>query len=230
MVNLKIMKSTPKDLVPDFFDNTSKTYDRVVNYATFGKDRFWKNKIITEMKNPKTILDLACGTGILTRKIAKAFPESEIIGIDITQSYLEVAKKNSLSFSNVSFIHQDAEMLNIDKKFDCICSSYIPKYCNANTLIKKCVKHLNANGRIILHDFIYPKNPVVKFLWNSYFVLLQLSGFLIPSWKDAFQNLPSLIKTTNWTNDYAYHLKQNGFKVKVEPMTWHTSAILAAQK
>jgi len=220
----------PKDLVPRFFDNTSRTYDTIVNYTTFGKDRLWKNKIIKEMKNPKTILDLACGTGILTRKIAKAFPESKIIGIDITQSYLEIAKKNSLPFSNVSFIQQDAEMLNLDQKFDCICSSYIPKYCDANTLINKCMKHLNYDGRIIFHDFIYPKSLIVKLLWHSYFVLLRLTGFFIPSWKEAFKNLPNLIKTTNWTKDYTYYLKKNGFTVKMETMTWNTSAILVAQK
>jgi len=220
----------PKDFVPHFFDNTSRTYDKIANYATFRKDRHWKNKIIKEMKNPKTILDLACGTGILTRKIARTFPESRIIGIDITKSYLEIAKKNSLSFPNVSFIQQDAEMLSLDQKFDCICSSYIPKYCDANILINKCMKHLNPDGRIIFHDFVYPKNPIVKFFWNSYFVLLQLSGFLIPSWRVAFKNLPDIIKNTNWTDDYVYYLTKNGFTVKMEPMTWHTSALLVAKK
>jgi len=42
-------------------------------------------------------LDLACGTGILTREIAEKFPNAKIVGIDITKSYLDVAKENSNS-------------------------------------------------------------------------------------------------------------------------------------
>lgn len=220
----------PKDLVPCFFNDTSSTYDKISNYATFGKDKYWKEKIIEKIRNANSILDLACGTGILTRKIALNFPNSTIIGVDITKSYLDVAKKNSSSYSNISFIHQDAEKLDMEQRFDCICSSYIPKYCNAETLIDKCIQHLNPYGKIILHDFVYPKNFPINYLWNLYFPLLQLTGYFIPSWKEAFKKLPYIIKTTNWVDDFTYHFEKNGFEVKFESLTWNTSGILEAQK
>ncbi len=74
------------------------------------------------MNNPNSILDLACGTGILTRKIASQFPKSDVTGIDITKSYLDTAKINSASFRNISYFLQDAEEINLEQKFDCICS------------------------------------------------------------------------------------------------------------
>ena len=92
----------PKNLVPEFFDNTSKSYDKVAVLATFGKDRYWKNQILNHI-NGSTFLDLACGTGILTRKIAEKFPKSNIVGLDITENYLKVAKKNLASYRNISF-------------------------------------------------------------------------------------------------------------------------------
>ena len=136
----------PKNLVPKFFDNTSTSYDKVAVLATFGKDRYWKKEILKHIQKGTNILDLACGTGILTRKLAEKFPNSKIIGLDITQSYLQIAKRNSFKYTNISFIHQDAEKLNLDKKFDCIVSSYIPKYCKPELLVQRCLLNPSRDG------------------------------------------------------------------------------------
>ncbi len=57
-----------KNLVPKFFDETGATYDGVVSYGTLGKDKYWKRKILEQISNGNSFLDLACGTGILTRE------------------------------------------------------------------------------------------------------------------------------------------------------------------
>ncbi|MCV0391722.1 MAG: class I SAM-dependent methyltransferase [Nitrosopumilus sp.] len=224
------MSLSPKEFVPIFFDNTSQTYDKVAYWSTFGKDNLWKNEIIKKIQNADSILDLACGTGILTRRLATCFPRSKIVAVDITKNYLEIAEKNSTSFSNVSFVHQDAEKLALDKKFDCICSSYIPKYCDPEILVKNCMNHLNPAGQIILHDFTYPKNYLIQKIWNLYFILLNFIGIFIPSWKEAFFNLPKLIKTSNWFDSYKKEFEKNNFDVVLQNLTWHTSAILVATK
>ena len=220
----------PKNLVPKFFDNTSTSYDKVVVLATFGKDRYWKKEILKHIQNGTNILDLACGTGILTRKLAEKFPNSKIIGLDITQSYLEIAKRNSFKYTNISFIRQDAEKLNLDKKFDCIVSSYIPKYCKPELLVQRCLSHLNSGGKIILHDFIYPENRIIGNLWDLYFILLNFVGNFIPTWKEAFVELPRLIKSSSWLELYAKEMKRNGLEVKYQYLTWNSSAILVGKK
>ncbi len=220
----------PKNLVPKFFDKTSISYDKVVVLATFGKDRYWKKEILKHIQKGTNILDLACGTGILTRKLAEKFPNSKIIGLDITQSYLEIAKRNSFKYTNISFIRQDAEKLNLDKKFDCIVSSYIPKYCKPELLVQRCLSHLNSGGKIILHDFIYPKNRIIGNLWDLYFILLNFVGNFIPTWKEAFVELPRLIKSSSWLELYAKEMKRNGLEVKHQYLTWNSSAILVGKK
>ena len=87
-----MLAESAKNLVPKFFDETGTTYDGVVSYGTLGKDKYWKRKILEQISNGNSFLDLACGTGILTREIAKKFPNAKIVGIDITKSYLDVAK------------------------------------------------------------------------------------------------------------------------------------------
>jgi len=134
-----MLAESAKNLVPKFFDETGTTYDGVVSYGTLGKNKYWKRKILEQISNGDSFLDLACGTGILTREIAEKFPTAKIVGIDITQSYLDVAKQNSNSFDNISFILDDAEKFKLDSKFDCITGSYLPKYCDPEILVKNCI-------------------------------------------------------------------------------------------
>ena len=221
---------SPKDLVPRFFDKTAQTYDKIVNFTTFGRDKYWKKEIIKKIPQCNYILDLACGTGILTFQIAKKFPDAQIIGVDVTESYLNVAQKKLDPNQKISFLNQDAEKLSLSQKFDCITSSYIPKYCNPETLITVCINHLNSGGKIILHDFTYPKNRTVRTLWNIYFVILNLIGYFVPNWKDVFVDLPKLIRSTKWLDEYENTMKIHGLQVERQFLTYNSSSILTGTK
>ncbi len=225
-----MLAESAKNLVPKFFDETGTTYDGVVSYGTLGKDRYWKRKIVEQISDGNSFLDLACGTGILTREIAKKFFSANIVGIDITKSYLDVAKENSNSFDNISFILDDAEEFKLDSKFDCITASYLPKYCDPEILVKNCVTHLKPGGKIILHDFTYPKNPAVRGLWNFFLTFMRLVGYFIPSWKDALIGLPKLIRRTKWLDSYSDVMEKSGLKVSHQYLTYGASAILTGTK
>ena len=220
------MPESAKDFVPRFFNKTAVTYDKIVNRTTFGKDKFWKKEILKKIPNSESILDLACGTGILTEQISKKLPTAKIVGVDITENYLDIAKKKLSSNQNISFVKQDAEKLDLNYKFDCITSSYIPKYCKPEILVKSCLEHLKPGGKIILHDFTYPKNKTMRKLWNLYFVVLNVVGYFIPTWKNVFEDLPKLIRSTKWLDEYEYVMKNHGLKVQRQSLTWGTSAIL----
>ena len=199
------MVKSPKELIPYFFDKNAKTYDRMVCLATFGKDMYWKKEIVNKINSANSVLDLACGTGILTRMIFNKFPYSRIVGVDISKRYLDVAIKKSSSC--IVFFLQDAEKIKFEEKFDCVCSSYIPKYCNPTILIKRCINHLSPNGTIILHDFVFPENFMVQTLWKLHFVLLRFLGIFLPSWRFAFAELPKLIQDNRWVEQYTHELE-----------------------
>jgi demethylmenaquinone methyltransferase/2-methoxy-6-polyprenyl-1,4-benzoquinol methylase len=225
-----LIQQSPKALVKQFFENTAGSYEKVVNLTTFGKDSYWKREIIQKIPKCSSILDLACGTGILTFNIAEKFPEVKVTGVDITEGYLNVARKKLKQHHKISFLLEDAEKLDLPTKFDCITSSYIPKYCVPSILIEKCLDHLNPCGQIILHDFTYPKNIVVKVLWNLYFVTLKIAGHFIPNWKEVFDNLPKLVKSSNWVDDYKNIMERNGLQVEIQYLTLHSSAIITGIK
>jgi demethylmenaquinone methyltransferase / 2-methoxy-6-polyprenyl-1,4-benzoquinol methylase len=221
---------SPKLLVKKFFDSTAESYEKVVNLTTFGRDSYWKEEILNRMFQCNSVLDLACGTGLLTFKIVEKFPDANITGIDITEGYLNKAKSKLKPPHKISFLLYDAEKMNLGAKFDCIISSYIPKYCMTKILIERCLCHLNPGGKIILHDFTYPKNKAIRLSWDLYLVILGVIGFFVPRWKEVFQGLPHLIRSTNWVEEYKDVMKKEGLGVEVKHLTLGTSAILTGTK
>jgi len=216
-----------KELVPKFFNDSASNYDTIVSWTTFGKDRIWKRSIINKIKNPSSILDLACGTGILTKTLSETFPHSKVVGIDITKSYLDMAKMKLKSYENISLFLNDAENFHLDQKFDYIVSSYIPKYCSPKLIIKSCLEHLNPGGTVILHDFTYPKNLAIQQIWNFYFKLLRIAGIFLPEWRNVFRNLPLLIKSTIWVEEYITEMSKNAFDTLIEYQRWKTACIIS---
>lgn len=75
---------------------------------------------------PKRILDIGCGLGHNTLPIAQAFPEAEVIGIDIAAPMLRYghARMVALGIQNVKFIQADAQFTDFKtESFDWIQST-----------------------------------------------------------------------------------------------------------
>ena len=85
-----------KEQVAQMFDNISGNYDNLNRVISFGIDIKWRKKVlqIVANKNPKTILDIATGTGDLAILMTKTNAE-KIIGLDISEGMLEVAMEHA---------------------------------------------------------------------------------------------------------------------------------------
>jgi demethylmenaquinone methyltransferase/2-methoxy-6-polyprenyl-1,4-benzoquinol methylase len=230
-----ISEKLKTDLVRRFFSGTGTTYDQIVNLCTLGFDRLWKQKIIEKIpQGSLRIMDQACGTGILTIRIARRFPQSRIIGVDVTEEYLRIArmKVQAQGLGNVEFVLGRAEEVQQEGGLDCITSSYLAKYAEMETLVGNIKTMLRDGGRVIMHDFTYPSNRVFARLWGFYFKLLQtLGSWKYPHWKTVFAELPGFLKEADWTNELVNTLQEKGFSdITVESLTWGTAAIVTARK
>ena len=90
----------------------------------FPKDKGW---IISHLENLKfngneTILDVGCGDGKITNKIAKMVPNGKVVGIDYSASMIKTAEQTYSDIQNLSFKVSDATNLTFDQKFDWIFS------------------------------------------------------------------------------------------------------------
>lgn len=223
------------ELVDRFFAGTGDSYDFMVNIATFGIDRRWKRRIVDLIpRNPARVLDLACGTGISTLAIARRYPDCRVIGVELRDEYLRIAKQKveKLGIRNVEFVLSRAEDYEPSEKFDCVSSSYLAKYADLPRLTRNTKNMLNDNGVLLMHDFTYPPKIYLIWIWRFYFRALQLVGSpFFPAWREIFYGLPPLIGETRWVPELKGALRENGFRdIRMEYLTAYGSAIITAKK
>lgn len=223
-----------ENLVKRFFTGTGTTYDVVVNLFTYGADRYWKRKILSKIPQGQNILDLACGTGILTFRLAQRNSCSNIIGVDMMQEYLAEArlKIQRNGCSKVHFICARAEEVQLRATFDCITSSYIPKYVPAEVLLENIAPYLKPGGKLILHDFAYPTNFIFRRIWEFHMSLMRMVGpSFFPQWKTVFYELRDLVRTATWISDYLDAMQRHGFQnIEKTELTAGSAAIVSAIK
>lgn len=68
------------------------------------------------------ILDLGCGTGEITRRLAQRYPQAQILGVDILDGNLAIARRESRAFAaRVNYAVGDAFALaSADAQFDLV--------------------------------------------------------------------------------------------------------------
>ncbi len=212
-----------------FSAENSSSYDTVVKYTTFGNDSLWKRQIVKNInKNHKNILDLACGTGILSSFIPSE-DDIKIIGADLTFNYILNAKKRR-KYSLLS--NSVAEFLPFKSmSFDAIISSYLAKYMNIPLVVNELWRILKNGGIVIFHDFVYPLSKFMRSIWHYYFHILNQIGRIVKSWKPVFSDLDKVIKDSKWIKDLIETLENTGFKlVQCKYYTFTTAAIITAVK
>ncbi len=171
---------------------------------------YWTNKffiekdIIDHMLNylsdvtVEKVLDLGCGVGVVTNKIAKEVipPHGKVYGIDFSKRVLKIAKKISESrdVKNVEFIHENFYNLsknrNINKKLrklDAVVGVGVLGYINRlDFILNEIKKRLRKKGKIYFVDYDYPGHLLDKPLIEDnkeIYKLFEKHGFKIRIWR-----------------------------------------------
>ncbi len=119
-----------------------------------------KNGFKTKDSSSYKILDIATGTGRTLKQLSYAFPKSELIGIDLSGSYLKQASKylNNSQRDMVQLIKGNAEKIPLlNETFNGITCVFLfhelPGEAREN-VIKECFRLLKPNGTLVLADSI----------------------------------------------------------------------------
>jgi len=108
--------------------------------------------VLAKINQGDHVLDIACGTGAITKKISKKIgAKGVVIGTDVSFNAIKIAKKwNGLSH-NLDFLVADAENLSFEGKFDAITCQYgIFFFPNALKVLRNLKKILKKNGTIAI--------------------------------------------------------------------------------
>jgi arsenite methyltransferase len=63
------------------------------------------------------VLDLGCGSGWLSRRLAKLVPQGRVVGMDISDQMIRVARRNSYEFQNLMFVVGEGEEIPWEDNF-----------------------------------------------------------------------------------------------------------------
>ena len=105
---------------------------------------------LLDINKGEKVFDLACGTGVVTKKISQKVGGSGfVIGGDTSVTAIKTAKKWIGPQLNLDFVNIDAENFNFSKQFDIITCQYaLFFFPNAQSALKNIKKNLKKKGRI----------------------------------------------------------------------------------
>ena len=133
------------------FNRASFTYDE---YAYIQKQvaKDLLDKISHHKVSPKVVVDLGCGTGLLTQQVAKRYPSAKIIGIDLAEDALAYARRFETETKQLDFVCADAASMPLaDKSVDLIVSNCMLHWCaDINAVLSEIKRVLKPNGLCFL--------------------------------------------------------------------------------
>ena len=121
----------------------------------------------------KKVLEIGCGTGEFTKRIALS--GADITAIDISPDLLEIARK-TIPNVTVGFHVQNVEKLDFeDGSFDVVIGSSILHHLNLNPAIKEVYRVLKRGGRIVFTEpnmlnpqiWLERNIPIIRKLTNN---------------------------------------------------------------
>lgn len=134
------------------------TYDPVTKYALPPNETWNRQAVIDAVRGkPQRILDLGCGTGSTTLMLKRAFPQAEVIGLDLSPHMLVMAEyKAKQAGLDLQWLHGQAEATSFpDESFDVVTASLLfhetpPEI--AQQILLECFRLLKPGGEVIILD------------------------------------------------------------------------------
>lgn len=234
----KHLDSSKKTQVALMFNNIAKHYDFLNHFLSMGIDKLWRRKAINLLKPyaPKSILDIATGTGDFAIEALRLKPE-KVVGVDISVGMLKVAdekiKKKKLE-ALIEVQEGDSEKLNFaDASFDASTAAFgVRNFENLDAGLAEIFRVLKPGGNAIILEFSKPKSFPIKQIYDFYFKrLLPVLGNKISSDSSAYSYLPESVYAFPDREAFLERLKKAGFaQSSFIPLTFGIACIYIAQK
>lgn len=169
------------------YQGFARVYDQLMHDTPY---EVWYKHLLEifsqyELKS-KEILELACGTGEMTNRLAKA--GYKILGTDLSEDMLDVAQNKAYDQNlKVRYVQQDMTNIDLFQKYDAIISfcdgfNYLIDEDDLDEAFRNCYDYLNNDGLLIfdmssdfklkhvLGDNVFTETSEdVAFIWENYY-------------------------------------------------------------
>lgn len=188
--------------VAEVFHSVAGKYDLMNDLMSMGIHRFWKLFTVSNsgVRRGAKVLDIAGGTGDLTRKFSKMVGDSgKVVLADINASMLNVGRDRLTDqgyVGNIEYVQANAECLPFpDNSFDCITIAFgLRNVTNKDKALASMFRVLKPGGQLMVLEFSKPADWLAPVYDTYSFKLLPKIGQLIAGDEDSYRYLAESIR------------------------------------
>lgn len=152
-------------------------------FKSSSEQQKWAQELIAKLSlnGDERVLDIGCGDGKITAKIAELLPNGSVVGIDNSKEMINFAQKNfsSKGVPNLAFELMDASHLNYNDEFDVVFSNAALHWVIDHLPVLEGIKRsLKPSGKVLLQmagkgnaaEVLEVVETIIKNeKWNRYF-------------------------------------------------------------
>jgi ubiquinone/menaquinone biosynthesis C-methylase UbiE len=134
------------------------SYDPITQYVIQPNETWVRQGLIDSIKGtPRRILDLGCGTGSTTLLLKQAFPQAQVIGLDLSPYMLVMAEyKAKAAGLDIQWHHGKAEETGFpNASFDVVTASLLfheTPPTATKSILRECFRLLSPGGEVLILD------------------------------------------------------------------------------
>mgnify|MGYP003082648607 FL=1 len=226
-------------VVEEMFDNIASTYDTLNHRLSWNIDKSWRKKAIRRLApfSPKTILDIATGTGDFAIMSAKMLLPKTLIGADISDKMMEIGRqkvKEEGLDGIISFQKEDCLNLTFPSNtFDAVTAAFgIRNFQDLEKGLGEMYRVLKKGGHLCIIELTTPISFPMKQLFKIYSkVVLPFYGRLISKDSSAYNYLNKTIAAFPQGETMMNILQSAGFtKTSFTRLTFGICTMYIAEK
>jgi demethylmenaquinone methyltransferase / 2-methoxy-6-polyprenyl-1,4-benzoquinol methylase len=188
--------------IASMFDGIARRYDLLNKLISLGSDRRWRQKALSNLTAaaPRSVLDVGTGTGDLVIEMDRRFGPDRIVGIDLSEEMLSVARRKTADDpsigANLEFRRADVAQLPFsDASFDAVTVSFgVRNFEHLRAGLAEMMRVLRPGGQCMVLETSTPKAPLVV-LGNALAlkIFVPLVGRLLSEDPAAYRYLPKTV-------------------------------------
>lgn len=202
------------------FDNIAPKYDLLNHTLSMSIDRVWRRRVVGEVRRakPGRILDVATGTGDLAIAMARRIRDVQVLGVDLSEQMLAVARRKIEARGldgRIVLDRGDAERLAVaDASVDVATVAFgVRNFGDLGAGLRELARTITPGGKVVILEFSRPRNRVFRALYEFYsYKILPRIGGLVSRDKRAYEYLPASVGEFPAPEEFMAMMARAGFR------------------
>lgn len=150
------------------FDRAAAGYDQAATIQRAMADEIIERLEFIKLA-PHQVLDVGCGTGYLTRRLARRYPRALVIGLDLSTAMLAQARRQVRWFARRRrWINADAERVPLaNASVDLLVSTATLQWCDLHAALAEFDRVLRPGGLLMFASFGPDTLHEVRRAWTA---------------------------------------------------------------